>query len=620
MTNTEYTNNDPSIHPFTEEQQQYLLGFVGGASVARAKAGLPTFSDSLAGLGLGLSNGTAPVAAQPVDKPEHSDPDAIHTTAQNRFLEQGKSLVVEEKAKRRKNPLDMWDEIEQHAVEGRFPKGTDIFAFKFRGLFYVAPAQNAFMCRLRFAGGIVTAEQLANVASIAERLAGGYADVTTRANLQLREIRPESTVEVLNDLQDCGIVTRGAGADNIRNITGSPTAGIDPQELIDTRPLTRQLHHYILNHRELYGLPRKFNIAFDGGGSISAVADTNDIGFAAVRILEGQTRPAGIYFRLQLGGITGHGDFARDAGVALTPAECVPMAAAVVRVFIDHGDRTDRKKARLKYVLDRMGLDQFMVEVRRYLAFEPVKIPLEACELPAPVNKHGHIGVHPQLQDGFSYVGVLLPVGRMNVAQMRGLATLANRYGSGTLRLTVWQNVLLSDVSTSDVAALQAEIAALGLTCAATSVRGGLVACTGNVGCKYSATDTKSHALAIADYLEGHIVLDQPVNMHLTGCAHSCAQHYIGDLGFLGTQVAVGDEIVEGYHLFVGGGYGEQQQLARQIYQDIPATEAPAVTEKMLQTYMSHRASADESFAAWTQRFSIDELKALFAEQPVVVG
>src|SRR5207248_3501262 len=183
--------------------------------------------------------------------------------------------------------------------------GTDLFLMKFQGLFYVAPAQDAFMCRLRFPGGICSATQLRGVADLAENFGGGSVDVTTRANLQIRQIGPKNTVDVLMGLNDLGIINRGAGADNIRNITASPTAGIDPNELIDTRPLARAMHHYILNHREMYGLPRKFNIACDGGGSISTLEDTNDIGFVAVRVGEGESVEPGVYFRLQLGGITG---------------------------------------------------------------------------------------------------------------------------------------------------------------------------------------------------------------------------------------------------------------------------------------------------------------------------
>ena len=587
---------------FTVEQKQYLQGFVSGTDVARASRGLPTFAGTLAGHAVDAASVAPATPSKRLDDAEAAGPDALQVQAQNRFVAEGKKLVPEELAKRRKHPLDMWDEIEQHAADGRFPKGTDVFAFKFRGMFYVSPAQDAFMCRLRFPGGIVSAAQLRAVAAIAEELAGGYADVTTRANLQLREIRPEHTVAVLSALEDSGIVNRGAGADNIRNITGSPTAGIDTQELIDTRPLTSRLHHYILNHRELYGLPRKFNIAFDGGGRISALEDTNDIGFVAVRVAEGQSVAPGIYFRMQLGGITGHGDFARDSGVLLKPEQCVPMAAAVVRVFIDHGDRTDRKRARLKYLLDQWGIEKLMVEVRTHLSFEPAYAPVGVCEPRGAVSKHGHTGFHRQRQAGFFYAGVVLPVGRIRADQLRGLARIAERHGSGTIRLTVWQNLLISDIPEEQIPSVKADLEALGLAWNAGPLRGGLVACTGNAGCKFSATDTKQHALDLADHLDPRIALDQPLNLHLTGCAHSCAQHYIGDIGFLGTKVEAGDDMVEGYHIFVGGGYGAQQEIGREIFRNVIATEAPAVTERMLAAYLEHRQGADESFIDFTRR------------------
>ena len=155
------------------------------------------------------------------------------------------------------------------------------------------------------------------------------------------------------------------------------SAGIDPDELIDTRPLCRELHYTILQHRELYGLPRKFNIGFDGGGRIAVLEDTNDIGFSAVAVGLGEEVPAGVYFRVLLGGITGHGDFARDTGLLLAPDECVPVAIALVRAFIDHGDRTDRKKARLKYVIERLGVDGVVAEAEKRLSFTPRRYPLE---------------------------------------------------------------------------------------------------------------------------------------------------------------------------------------------------------------------------------------------------
>jgi ferredoxin-nitrite reductase len=611
---------------FTEEQTHYLQGFAAGSGLTRTLplAVLPTFASTLG----------MPPQAKPHDSGESRPvgPDAPNLMAQDRVLADGKKLCAEEQAKRTLNGLDVWDMVMEHARDARFPKGTDVFLFKFQGMFYVAPAQDAFMCRLRFPAGIVSSHQMRGVADLAEQFGGGYADVTTRANLQIRQIGPKHTADVLMGLHDLGIVNRGAGADNIRNITASPTSGIDPHELIDTRPLARQMHHYILNHRELYGLPRKFNIAFDGGGAISALEDTNDIGFVAVRVgddapsatTEPATEPSGsaaglppgvppgIYFRMQLGGITGHKDFARDTGVLLTPDECVTVAAAVLRVFLDNGDRTDRKKARLKYVLDRWGFDKYLDETEKVLGRKLRRFPLDRCFRPAAVDKRGHVGVHPQKQPGLAYVGVVLPVGRMTCAQMRGLAAVADRYGSGTIRLTVWQNLLISDIPADKIADAQREIESLGLHWSATGVRGGLVACTGNAGCKFAASDTKAHALQIADYLESRLALDRPVNIHLTGCPNSCAQHYIGDIGLLGTKVAVGDDMVEGYHVYVGGGYGDRQDIGREVYRDVTAADAPSVLERMLRAYLGHRETEDETFQDFVKRHPTDTLREVF--------
>ncbi len=263
---------------FSSEQQEYLKGFMTGVETRRAALGL----------------NFAPFDAAP------ADPGDLQRAAQDRTVAEGGRLTPEEEAKRKKHPLDRYDEIAALAMEGKFPKGTDIFLTKFHGLFYVAPAQDAFMCRLRIPGGMISAHQLRGVAAIADDLAGGYADITTRANLQLREIPAANAPEVLLRLAEIGLTSRGAGADNLRNITGSPTAGIDPQELLDTRPDTRALHHFILYHRELYGLPRKFNIAFDGGGRVAVLEDTNDIALAAVAVADGFGVPSGVYYRLGL--------------------------------------------------------------------------------------------------------------------------------------------------------------------------------------------------------------------------------------------------------------------------------------------------------------------------------
>ena len=584
---------------FTEEQKQYLQGYASGLIARRGSAGL------------------APLPGKPAAPQTLAGPESIHRAAQDRVVAEGKKLAAEEEAKRAKNPLDSWGELVARAERGEFPKGTDVFLTKYHGLFYVAPAQNAYMCRLRIPNGILDSRQLAGIAALADAFGGGYADVTTRANLQVREIKAENAPKVLTGLWDLGLTSRGSGADNIRNITGSPTAGIDKQELIDTRAYARDLHYHILNHREMYGLPRKFNIAFDGGGSVAVLEDTNDIAFTAVTAaFDGATGDgaSGVWFRLGLGGITGHGDFARPTNVLVPPDQCTRVAAAVVRAFIEHGDRTDRRKARLKYVLDRLGLEAFLAETEKHLGGTLLRVPENAITARVQPLKHGHVGVHAQKQDGLFYVGLAIPVGRMSSDLMRGIADVAARFGSGTIRLTVWQNLLLSDIPKDRLDQALAAIAALGIGWSASSIRGGLIACTGNTGCKFSASNTKAHALAIAEHLEAKgVALDQPINIHLTGCHHSCAQHYVGDIGLLATKVEQGEEQVEGYSLFVGGGAGTEARLAREIWSSVPFAAVPPKIEAMLRAYLSGRAGPEQSFYAFCNAREADELKRLFA-------
>jgi ferredoxin-nitrite reductase len=578
---------------FTDEQKQYLEGFITAIASKR---------------GVGLPN-SAPSGSNPYP----ADPMAIHYEAQDRTVAAGGKLVPEEIAKREKHPFDMWDEMATNAGAGRFPKGLDIFRHKFHGLFYAAPSQDAFMLRLRLPGGIVLAHQARGLADVAEQFGGGYVDVTTRANLQIREIGAMHPIDVLEAIDELGLSSRGSGADNIRNLTGSPAAGIDAQELYDTRPLCRALYHLILNHRELYGLPRKFNIAFDGGGRLAVLEDTNDIGFAAVKVGPDKEMAEGVYFRMMLGGLTGHQSFAADAGVLLTPDEIVPAAVAILKVFIAHGDRTDRHKARLKYLIDRWGIPKLVEEAAAYLPFAWRYAGLEINEPRGPIDRYGHIGVHEQAQAGLCYIGVVPPVGRLTCAQLRGIADIAERYGSGMLRLTVWQNLLISDIPKAEAGTACAAVEALGLAIKVSAVRGGLIACTGNVGCKFALADTKRHALVLADHLDARLALDTPLNIHLTGCPNSCAQHVVGDIGLLATKVdAGGDDEIEGYHIHVGGGSGAEQQLGREIFPSVPADVVPARVEAILRAYLALRRDG-ETFHAFAGRHSDAELTAMFA-------
>jgi ferredoxin-nitrite reductase len=590
---------------FDPEQKRYLEGFVAGVQIARTAGGLAARTG-------GAVPGAAPV---PAAAPEPVGPDAPHWHAQDRVIKAGGKLSDQEKFKRELHPFDGYEKLKGQATANAPPKPDDNFRWRFFGLFFCAPTQNTYMCRLRIPNGILKAAQFEGVADAADRYAGGYAHVTTRANLQLREVEPKRAVALIEHIQDIGLCSRGSGADNIRNVTGTPTAGIDRQELIDTRPYAREWHFHILNDRTLYGIPRKFNVGFDGGGIIPVLEDTNDIGFTAVVVKDGFGVTPGIWFRLAVGGITGHKDFARPTGVIVTPDDATQVADAIVRVFIDHGDRTNRTKARLKYVLDAWGIEKFLAATEEKLGRKLTHVPEDAFLPRPPIDRWAHIGVHPQRQAGLNWIGVALPVGRMTSAQMRSIAAAAREYGDGDIRLTVWQNFLISGVPDAQAAAACAAIEAAGFETKANTLRAGLVACTGNSGCKFAASDTKRHAAEIAEWCETRVAIDAPVNIHLTGCHHSCAQHFISEIGLIACKVQETEESepVEGYHILVGGGFGEHAALGRELFRDVKATDAPQTIERILNAYVANRASLQESFLSFAGRYDDAALKALCA-------
>lgn len=579
---------------FSPDQKRYLEGFVSGLSASR------------------VARSNAPAKSEPVG------PDAIHFKAQDRVVAAGGKLNDQEKFKREEHPFDAYPRLVKQAELNEAPKPADNFRWRYYGIFYVAPTQSSYMCRLRIPNGILKHWQFAGVADLAENFGGPYAHVTTRANLQLREIEPKNAINVIEGLQDLGLCSRGSGADNIRNVTGTSTAGIDSQELLDTRPYAKAWHFHILNDRSLYGLPRKFNVAFDGAGRIATLEETNDIAFQAVEVREGFSVDPGIYFRLGLGGITGHKDFARDTGVILQPQEAIGVADAILRVFIENGDRTNRSKARLKYVLDAWGFDKFLAAVEEKLNRKLVRVPADAIAPRPAYDRLAHIGVHAQKQSGLNWIGVALKLGRLSPDQMRGLARIAADYGDGDIRLTVWQNLLISGIADTDVATVTAAIEALGLAVTASALRAGLIACTGATGCRFAAAHTKENAEEIAVWCDERVPLSTPVNIHLTGCHHSCAQHYIGDIGLIGARVPVNDDgdTVDGYHLLVGGGFGTDATIARELFQNVKAEDAPRTVERVLKAYVTNRASEDETFLDFAKRTEIDALKRMTEMEP----
>lgn len=563
--------------PLNDEQRDYLEGYFAGLAARGLK-----FSDVE----------PAPVAAKKLS------PD---------------DLIFEERVKRELHPLDAYPRLLENALANKAPDKEDTFRFKWNGLFYLAPAKEGFMARLRIPGGVVKTFQLREIAQVAKDLTTGYVQITTRANFQIRLIKPKDAPEVLRRIQSVGLHTRGAGADNIRNITANPTAGLDPHELIDVLPLCQELAQIIINDRSFYDLPRKFNVAYDGGGLIGTVEDTNDIGARAVKVGDE------ICFRLALGGATGHKTFARDLGVLVSPTELNKVVAALIRVYIANGNRGDRKRARLKHLLETWPLEKYLEETEKLLDYklrrdtergQPCqREPEILTDADKPVRApHSHIGIYAQKQPGLNYVGVAMPVGQITPKQMLRVAEIADLYGSGEIRLTVWQNFIIPNVADAYVETVTKSLRRIGLDTKQSFLRGGLVACTGNSYCKFAQSNTKGHALSLAEYLEKKVSLDQPLNIHLTGCPNSCAQHYMGDIGLLGVKVR-GEE---GYHVFVGGGFGVNQAVGRQVFAGLPFEEVKTTLEKMLKGYLRHRLPG-ETFQTFTVRHDLNALQAIFS-------
>lgn len=569
---------------FSDSQKEWLDGFLHAAA-------------SLAG--------TAPGDSAPCPYPAEA---MAGYRAQTRWLAEGKRLSREEDIKRRRNPLLFRARLAELDARGEFPEGEENFLARFHGIFNVAPAEERPMSRFRIPGGILNSLQARALADLARACADGVLWLTTRSNVQVRNIQPGSLVDLLVRLEEVGLTARGSGADNIRNVVGNPTAGIDPAELLDVRPLCRAWHHHVLNAPDLHGLPRKFNVAFDGGNSVAALEDTNDIGLRACRV-DGLD---GIRLRLALGGITGHKDLARDAGVVLSPDEWLPATHAMLMVFLEHGNRGQRGKARLKYVLDEWGFERFLATVQERLPFPLRRVPLEACGFAAPMDRAAHLGAHRQKQEGLYWLGVHVPVGRLSADQFEGLASIARDQGDGDLRLTVWQNLILSGVPEARLNEARGRIAALGLSCEPDGILQGLVACTGSESCKHGQAATKRTALRIEERLRGRVPASSPVNVHLTGCPHSCAQHYVGDIGLLGTGLERDGIRHDAFHVLVGGGTGTRARIGRPLFPSVDAEEIPELVERMVERWLAAR-TTDEPFVAFVARHDDDSLRTLFS-------
>lgn len=457
------------------------------------------------------------------------------------------------------------------------------------GLFYGSRARDGVLSRMRIPGGILNVPQCRAIADLADRYSNGYLQVTNRANLQVRTAESAIPRSIWQDLQDLELASRCIEIDPIRNIMSSPTAGIDRAQLVDTRLLVKAWDNYLQTHPELSELSPKFSVGFDGGESVSIGNLRNDILLAA----EINTNST-IVFRLFLNG--------KNTGITVELSQCISALAALANTYLAYSKYrpiVDRKKPRLRHLLADWGVENYLKRVEKQLPFLWCK---SSIELPhRAIEPYGHLGTHPQQQSGFSYTGIALPLGRLESQQLRNLANLAQNFGSGILRLTPRQNLLISDIPYHHVAEVEKSIARLGLHSSATRPDSCLVACSGSRGCASAATDTQSHALKLAEDLAQKLTLDRPINIHFSGCEKSCAQKDPIDITLMGIRLDREQEIVEGYDIYAGS---KDSPFGRQIFRGVTAVEMPGAIEQMLRVYQRFRESA-ESFGEFADRTTI---------------
>jgi ferredoxin-nitrite reductase len=487
-----------------------------------------------------------------------------------------------ERLKSEKDGLAVKAELEAFARMGweNIPEDDRDHRLKWLGIFFRKRTPGQFMLRLRLPNGILTSGQMRMLGAIIHPYGEqGVADITTRQNLQLRGIPIEEMPQILGYLKEVGLTSIQSGMDNVRNITGSPLAGIDPDELIDVRGLTRKVQDMITNNGEgnpsFSNLPRKFNIALCGCRDNSVHAEINDLAFVPA-FKEGK-----LGFNVLVGGFFSARRCAEAIGldVWVDPRDVVPLCEAVLLVYRDHGLRANRQKARLMWLIDEWGLEKFRAAVERQTG-HPL---LRAAEKDEVVwHKRDLLGVHAQKQPGLNFVGLHVPVGRLNALEMMELARLAEVYGSGELRLTVEQNVLIPNVPDSRVASLLKEPLLKKFSPNPGPLQRGLVSCTGNQFCNFALIETKNRAVALMEELEAELEIPQTVRIHWTGCPNSCGQPQVADIGLMGTTARKDGRVVEAVDIYMGGEVGKDAKLGECVRKGIPCEDLKPVLVELL--------------------------------------
>jgi sulfite reductase beta subunit-like hemoprotein len=493
-----------------------------------------------------------------------------------------------ERLKREKSPLGILDELPALIAAGYedVPE-EDIVRLKWWGLYHDKPKIGTFMLRVKIPGGVLQPDQLRAIGEISNTYGRGEGELTTRQNVQLHYLELGALPDVFDRLHAAGLTSAGACGDTVRNITGCPVAGLAHDELFDPTPVLEEAAAFFYGNPDYSDLPRKHKIAITACADACAAPEINCV--ALVGAIRDGEEGFGV---LVGGGLSSVPRIARDLGIWVPKAEAVTVLAAILDEWReDLRYRVSRVKARLKFMVDDLGPEGIRQRVERRLdrRFDDFTLPA----LPRPSN---HLGVHEE------WVGVPVHLGLITGDQLIGLAELGHE-----VRITRQQNLVL--VGNADVDAL----AQLGLPVDAGELRGDAIACTGEPHCNFSVTETKSRMDGLVRLLEDRFPrgsLDG-LRLHLDGCPHACAQHWVGDLGFQGTTVRDDEgKRRQAYDVYLRGSLDRPAAIARPVFRRVPSDELDDAVVGLVSGWVERR-GAGETFRAWCDRTTDDELAEL---------
>jgi sulfite reductase beta subunit-like hemoprotein len=518
-------------------------------------------------------------------------------------------MIHIEEVKLKLDGLDSLDLIREYSKLGFDKIQADHFSLmRWYGAYQQKPNNGHFMLRIKIGGGQLSAAQLLEISNLSRDYGRGLGDITTRQNIQLHWVTIEDLPQAIERLQAAGLTTTGACGDVTRNVVGCPVAGIDAGEVIDATPVLKAVEGRLLGNRNYSNLPRKFKISVSGCHIGCAQPLINDIGLVAVAR---KGNPQEVRYALYVGGgLSTTPKFARPLGVLLESGELPDVCEQIAGIFRDYGNRENRKRARMKFLVEDWGAEKFRCEVEARLGRQ---LAPWSDEFNRPcLLDDDHAGIHAQKEEGLVYVGVPVKTGRFSAHQMRRMAEASTEYGQGRIRLTNHQNLLLLDIPRDAVDRLCADLSEVGLNVRSSETRRLLVACTGSEFCNLALTETKECGARIVDRLEQVIPSDGGLRIHLSGCPNSCGQFQTGDIGLTGVtfQKKGETEKTEAYNIFAGGGYGDSPAFGRRLALKVPKEDLPELLATVYRNFTSRRKDG-ESFQAYCARISDADVIAL---------